>query len=126
MASVMVENLLLAGVGVFCATLLFVHPLLALFIFSVVVLIDVDLFGLMVIWDMKVDVTAFICVAMALGLSVDYVVHISASFAHQKGPITLPERLMRTYAEMGASVFNGGFSTLLGILLLSAARSQGF
>lgn len=77
MASVMVTNLLMAGIGVFGATLLLVHPLLAAFIFFVVFLIDIDLFGLMVIWHMKVDVTAFICVAMALGLSVDYVIHIA-------------------------------------------------
>lgn len=121
LATVLVHSLLMAGAGVFGSLLLFVHPLLALFIFSVVVLIDVDLFGLMVIWDMKVDVTAFTSVAMALGLSVDYVVHIAAAFVQQKGDITLPERLMRTYVLMGVSVFNGGFSTLLGIVLLSAA-----
>lgn len=40
--------------------------------------------------------------------------------------MSLEERLIRTYGEMGASVFNGGFSTFLGILLLAAAKSNGF
>lgn len=126
LAITMVNNLLLAGVGVFCAVLLFVQPFLALFIFLTVVMIDVDLFGLMKIWGMDIEITTFASAAMALGLSVDYVIHTTAYMLHLPERISLPERITRTYAEMGASVVNGGFSTFLGIVLLAGARSLAF
>eukprot|EP01025_Chloroclados_australasicus_P014155 TRINITY_DN1661_c0_g1_i7.p1 TRINITY_DN1661_c0_g1~~TRINITY_DN1661_c0_g1_i7.p1 ORF type:complete len:916 (-),score=87.12 TRINITY_DN1661_c0_g1_i7:1233-3980(-) len=120
----MIQNLVYAALGVIASLFIFVHPATALFVGAVVVCVDICLLGLMNLWDMNLDVASFICVAMALGLAVDYVVHLATYFVSAKG--TPQQRLLLTYADMGTSVFNGGFSTFLGVLVLVFAQSNGF
>ena len=42
--------------------------------------IDLDLIGVMLIWDIKLNPPAFVCLVMAVGLAVDYCVHIAHGF----------------------------------------------
>ena len=38
----------------------------------------------MYVWDVPIDAASFVCLAMAIGLSVDYVVHLSHAVATEE------------------------------------------
>jgi Niemann-Pick C1 protein len=73
---------------------------------------------------------------MAIGLSVDYTVHIAHAFneahLHAVAAATpgshVSTKDSATYAltTMGASVIKGGFTTFLGVLMISGASSVAF
>eukprot|EP00808_Paulinella_micropora_P011260 g7920.t1 len=137
MVFVIATNLVYSGVGVMGVLILLVPPHLVAMIVLIILMIDIDLLGIMAVWDMKLDVSSFICLAMAIGLSVDYVVHMGHSYIrnhrklrklrpHLTGTARNAETMRIAFEEMGVSVLNGGFSTFLGILLLAFANSPGF
>ena len=53
--------------------------------------------------------------AMAIGLSVDFTLHIAHAFMHFEGEV--PARIEHALLTMGKSVLSGGVSTLLGVLV---------
>ena len=61
---------------------------------------------------------------MADGFADDYTEHIAAAFSNAKG--TNRERMMTALVTLGASVMNGGLSTLVAVLLLAFSKSGGF
>ena len=71
------STLIFAGVSVVGVVAIFIRPvgtfLIALCIFT----IDCSLFAIMALWDIPVGAFSFICLAMAAGMSVDYVVHVA-------------------------------------------------
>jgi predicted RND superfamily exporter protein len=121
-----VRNLSLAAIGVTGSLLLLIHPSLVLLIGGCIVLIDIDVMGVMALWGQPLDVSSFVVLAMAIGLSVDYVVHIAFHLMLQSQHLSRTEKLRRTFSHMGSSVFNGGLSTFLGVCLLVFAKSPGF
>merc|ERR1719443_1799187 len=69
-------TLIYAGVSVVFVVAIFVHPVATALIGLCIFMIDFSLFGLMAAWEVPIDAMSFICLAMAAGLSVDYVVHL--------------------------------------------------
>jgi predicted RND superfamily exporter protein len=61
---------------------------------------------------------------MAIGLSVDFTCHVAHAFMHTSGEAV--ERVGIALATMGRAVFKGGFSTLLGVLVLAFSGSAAF
>jgi len=117
-------NLALAGGAVFLCLLLFLHPAMAFITACHVAMIDVNLFGLMLLWNIPWDVPSFITLAMAVGLSVDYCSHIGVSYYNQKG---LPKEMVcGALGEVGTSIISGGISTLLGLCVLAFPQSEPF
>jgi predicted RND superfamily exporter protein len=121
--------LVVAGVTVVVIVLFFVHPVATALIAACIAFIDFTLLGVMRLWDIPIDAVTFICLAMAVGLSVDYVVHV-AHAAFEKGLPVTPEAVKVQIEEAldntGASVLKGAGSTFLGVLLLSAAPTGVF
>ena len=109
---------------VFVVSLLFLHPLSAVFTCVSVLMVLVDLGGLMVLWGIRLNVASLVNLVMAVGFAVDYSAHIAAAFSHAKG--TNRERMMTALVTLGASVMNGGLSTLVAVLLLAFSKSGGF
>ena len=104
--------------------LLFLHAVNVAVIAVGIAAIDGGLFCVMYAWGVPLDSVAFICLAMAIGMSVDYVVHLSHAFEHHAG---MPrERAQAAVCGIGASVLKGGTSTFLGIVVLGAATSEVF
>merc|ERR1712190_76428 len=60
-----------------------------------------------------------------MGLSVDYVIHITHSIVESPGS-SYEEKLETSMSKMGVSVCKGAFTTLLGALSLSISQSQAF
>jgi len=124
--------LIFAGVSVVCAVLIFVHPLGAFLIAVCVAVVDSLLFGGMALWAIPIDALTFCCLAMAVGLSVDYVVHlVFACLEEDKGEPSssaedIQERVARALRRTGASVLKGATSTFLGIFPLSMAPAGVF
>merc|ERR1719424_947553 len=118
-------NLGLALLAVFVIVTLFVASLRAtLLVMLCVVLVDIDILGLMWLWGLTIDSVAIINLVLAIGLAVDYSVHIAHAFMQTPG--TRQERADHALEEMGTAVVHGAFSTFLAVLILSLSKSYIF
>ena len=119
------RNILLAMICVFLSTLLFIANLRAAIIIIFVVLITlVDVGGFLHFWGITIDTVSCNNLVIAIGLCVDYSVHITHRFLHEKG--SRNDRVVSTLENIGPAVFNGGFSTFLAFILLAGSRSHVF
>lgn len=118
------ETLGFAAAAVLGSLLFFLHVLTVGVIAAGIACVDGGLFVVMWVWDVPLDVSAFICLAISIGLAVDYVVHVAHAFEHSPG--TPPERAQAALVEIGGAVFKGGMSTFLGIVLLAASSAEVF
>merc|ERR1719230_1400449 len=84
----------------------------------------VDVLGMMWLWGISIDSVAVINLTLAIGLAVDYSAHIGHNFMTQQG--SRAERVVKALADMGSSVFNGGFSTFLAVIVLALSNSYVF
>ena len=97
--------------------------------------------GIMYFWNMSIDTVTMSNIIISVGLCVDYSAHMAHSFLTKTGavmwspPLCLytllaagsgNERMQQTLTEVGPAVFNGGFSTLLAILMLVNSKSWVF
>jgi len=119
------RNLGIAMACVFVTTLL----LLADFFGSVIVLFTVaitlvNLCGFMHTWGITIDVVSAVNVIIAIGLCVDYSVHICHAFLTVSG--TRKDRAIAAMVDMGPAVLNGGISTLIAFILLAGSESHVF
>merc|ERR1711871_130167 len=118
-------NLGLALGAVFVITLVLIgHPGTSSLVFLAVAMTLVDVLGMMWIWEISIDSVAVINLTLAIGLAVDYSAHIGHNFMTQQG--TRGERVIAALADMGTSVFNGGFSTFLAVVVLALSKSYVF
>ena len=78
----------------------------------------------MAAWDITIDVVSAVNIIIAVGLCVDYSVHICHAFLTVSG--SRRERARAAITDMGAAVLNGGTSTLLAFVLLAGSESHVF
>ena len=77
----MIVETLLWAIGAIFVTLLAAQGWRTALVGGITMLsIDLDLIGVMLIWDIKLNPPAFVCLVMAVGLAVDYCVHIAHGF----------------------------------------------
>ena len=97
-----------------------------------VVTTDVFLSGLIFFCDLTLNPLVMLNVIVAIGTSVDYSAHIAYAYLVQEVPKsykTKNESDIRLYKgtmalrTMGSSVFHGGFSTFIAIVVLAPAKS---
>ena len=95
-----------------------------------VLLVDLYLIGLIYFWGLYFNNFVLINIVIAIGLSVDYSAHIAHTYLLVKPPDHLKtnsdKRMYKTkkaLAQMGSSVFHGGFSTFLAISAIAPAKS---
>ena len=112
--SLAANNMIFALMGVFCTLVLFVDLRMSLFIAMIVAMIDINLFGWMWALDISLDSTAYAELVMAVGLTVDYVIHITHSIAEAQPQGDFSKmshqdiyraKLRMTMNEMGVSVW---------------------
>eukprot|EP01084_Bolivina_argentea_P008425 15778_1 len=127
-----VENMLFAALGVFGVLLLLLDCRMALFILIIVLMIDIDLFGWMYMLDIALDVVSYTELVIGIGLTVDYVIHITHSITeHMSGleetnNVIYVEKLKLAMSDMGTSVLKGAFTTFLGVVALAFSKSEAF
>jgi len=119
------RNLGIALACVFVTTLILLANLLGSIIVLLCVAITlVDLCGYMHFWGLTIDVVSAVNVIIAIGLCVDYSVHICHAFLTVSG--TKRERAHAALVDMGPAVLNGGLSTLIAFILLLSSDSHVF
>ena len=119
------RNIILAIIAVFLSTLIFIANLRGAVIIIFVVLITlVDVGGFLHFWGITIDTVSCNNLVIAIGLCVDYSVHITHRFLSEQG--TRDERVVSTLQNIGPAVFNGGFSTFLAFILLAGSKSHVF
>nr|XP_019960969.1 PREDICTED: Niemann-Pick C1-like protein 1 [Paralichthys olivaceus] len=89
-----------------------------------IIMIIVDTVGVMTLWDIDYNAVALINLVTAVGISVEFVSHMTRSFALSTKPSHV-ERAMEATANMGSAVFAGvAMTNLPGILVLAFAKAQ--
>jgi len=120
-----IQNVLIACACVFVVNFIMLADFFAaLTVLLMIGLVDVCILGYMGHWDLNFNSVTAINLVLAVGLAIDYAAHIAHSFLTSKGSGT--ERAMHAVDHIGASVFNGGFSTFLAVLPLGLSKSYVF
>ncbi|KAM8865003.1 NPC1-like intracellular cholesterol transporter 1 isoform 2-T2 [Synchiropus picturatus] len=89
-----------------------------------IIMIVVDTVGVMTLWSIDYNAVALINLVTAVGISVEFVSHMTRSFALSIKP-THVDRAKEATANMGSAVFAGvAMTNLPGILVLAFAKAQ--
>ncbi|XP_053510806.1 NPC1-like intracellular cholesterol transporter 1 isoform X2 [Artibeus jamaicensis] len=92
-------------------------------LFSIIMIL-VDTVGFMALWGISYNAVSLINLVTAVGISVEFVSHITRSFAVSTKPTRL-ERAKEATISMGSAVFAGvAMTNLPGILVLGLAKAQ--
>jgi len=120
-----IRNVIAACCCVFVVSLVMLADVLAaLIVLLMIGLVDVCILGYMSHWNLPFNSVTAINLVLAVGLAVDYSVHICHSFLVATG--TGHERATTAVDTIGMSVFNGAFSTFLAVLPLAMGQSYVF
>ena len=121
------QNLSLALLGAFLTLLAFHGLACALIITCVIALVLLNIIGMMGHWALAINVSTLINLVLAVGFTVDYSAHVAeAFFAVDPAVRSRDARAIHAVGTIGASVLNGGLSTLFGVLLLAGAKNLAF
>ena len=93
-------------------------------VFLTVVLTLVDIVGFLHFWDITIDIISCVNIVLAVGLCVDYSVHIGHAYLTARG--TPSQRTLSAITTIGSAVLNGGVTTFLALVLLAASSSHVF
>ena len=123
-----INNLVFAAIGLFCVLILLMDVRMSFFMIIIIAMIDVDLIGWMILNDIALDTLSYTELVMAVGLTVDYVIHISHAIVHATpiGESNWQARLEVAMRDMGIGVFTGAFTTFIGIMTLIFSQSEAF
>ncbi|KAK3738450.1 hypothetical protein QZH41_017085, partial [Actinostola sp. cb2023] len=120
------RNIAVAGAAVFILLLPFLLSVTAAMLvclgFGAVIC---ELFALMYVWDVALDMISTINLVMAIGFSVDYSAHVAHAYVRSTER-TPEDRVIHALSTVGASVFMGGASTFVGIVVTAFASSAIF
>ncbi|XP_040394231.1 NPC1-like intracellular cholesterol transporter 1 [Cygnus olor] len=130
------QYLTVVGEGLFTLALCLVPTFLVSFVLlgmdlrsSVATLITItmillDTVGIMALWDIPYNAVALINLVAAVGISVEFVSHLTCAFAHSTKP-TRVERAAEATITMGSKVVAGvAMTNLPGIVVLAFAKAQ--
>ena len=81
--------------------------------------------GVLQLAQIDIGPVPYVGLVMSIGLMVDYIVHIVLRFLESK-ETSREAKVIDTLCSMGASVFVGGVSTLLGVIPLSFSSTDVF
>merc|ERR1712228_67330 len=90
----------------------------------IVVMTLIDIIGFLHFWNITIDIISCINIVLAIGLCVDYSVHIGHAYLVTKG--TREEKAGQAVSTIGPAVFNGGLTTFLALVLLGFSTSHVF
>ncbi|XP_052286900.1 patched domain-containing protein 3-like [Dreissena polymorpha] len=123
------QTLLSTGIAlavVFVVTCIFMpHPVLIIFVTIAVTMIMVGVFGFLLYLDVALSSITMIHLIMSIGFSVDFTAHICHGFMTSRGE-TRDEKVRAAIDKTGAPIFHGAVSSVLGIIVLVAAKSYIF
>ncbi|KAJ8005908.1 hypothetical protein DPEC_G00122780 [Dallia pectoralis] len=117
-------SLCLLPTFVVCCLLLGMDVLSGALNLLTIIMITVDTVGVMTLWGIDYNAVALINLVTAVGISVEFVSHMTRSFALSTQPTHI-ERAKEATANMGSAVFAGvAMTNLPGIVVLAFAKAQ--
>ena len=135
------RNIGLAMICVFVVTLLLLCNIqICVMVILIVLCTLTDIVGFLHFWGITIDILSCVNIVLAIGLCVDYSVHIGHAFLIAKGNSyesllfmsiteilgTRQEKAVEAIATIGPAVFNGGLTTFLALVLCSFSSSHVF
>ncbi|XP_023222752.1 patched domain-containing protein 3-like [Centruroides sculpturatus] len=87
-----------------------------------IVAVEVEAIGYMSLWGVNLDVLSMISLVMCVGFSVNYPAHIAYAFIISN-KTSSKENLKASLFAVGMPIFQGSFSTILGIVVLAFVPS---
>ena len=93
-------------------------------VFLTVILTLVDIVGFLHFWDITIDIISCVNIVLAVGLCVDYSVHIAHAYLVAEGDRR--EKTEEALLTIGPAVLNGGITTFLALVLLGFSSSHVF
>ncbi|XP_036376000.1 patched domain-containing protein 3-like [Megalops cyprinoides] len=105
--------------------LLIPNPLCSLWVTFSIASVIVGVTGFMALWDINLDTISMIILVVCIGFSVDFSAHISYAFVSSNKP-SANEKAVEALFSLGYPIVQGAVSTILGVVVLSAAQSYIF
>ena len=119
----LIRNLLLSLLSVVIITLLLLGNVFVCIIVLVMVIVTlVDIVGFLHFWGITIDILSAVNIVLAIGLCVDYAVHIA--HAYLMSPGSRQQRATNAVKLIGAAVINGGTTTFLALLFCGLSSSH--
>jgi len=114
------------GAVLVISALVLAHPLSVLIVIIVLALVFMDLIGNIILWGLDLNSISMINLVMAVGLVIDYSMHMAHNFSLQNSALSRKKRAELAVREMGQPIFLGVCTTFLAILPLGFSSSQAF
>merc|ERR1712211_58419 len=95
-----------------------------LLVLGMVIITLVDIVDLLHFWGITIDILSAVNIVLAIGLCVDYAVHIAHAFLYSEG--TRQERANNSIRLIGMAVLNGGITTFLALFFCSFSSAHVF
>jgi len=119
------RNIGLAMMAVAIVTLILLANIqVCLLVLTCVILTLTNIVGYLHFWGMTIDIISCVSIVLAIGLCVDYSVHVAHAYLIGQG--SRVDKAVSALETIGPAVFNGGFTTFLALVLLAFSQSQIF
>merc|ERR1712038_879215 len=119
----LLRNLLLSLLSVVIITLLLLgNVFVCIIVLVMVILTLVDIVGFLHFWGITIDILSAVNIVLAIGLCVDYAVHIAHAYLMSSG--SRQQRATNAVKLIGAAVINGGTTTFLALLFCGLSSSH--
>ncbi|XP_069815229.1 patched domain-containing protein 3-like [Dendropsophus ebraccatus] len=118
-----IQNVAVAAGAMFVISILLIpNPLCSLWVTFTIASIIVGVTGFMAYWDVNLDSISMINLVICVGFSVDFSAHITYAYvSNHKAKAN--DRVTDALHSLGYPILQGGLSTILGVVALSAADS---
>lgn len=121
-----IQNVLIAAGAMLVVSLVLIpNPLCCLWVTFAIASVIVGVSGFMTFWDISLDSISMINLVICIGFSVDFSAHISYAFV-TSGESSANERAIGALHQLGYPVLQGAVSTVLGVVVLAAAKTYIF
>lgn len=121
-----IQNVLIAAGAMLVVSLFLIpNPLCSIWVTFAIASVIVGVTGFMTFWDVNLDSISMINLVICIGFSVDFSAHISYAFVTSKES-SANKKAIGALHQLGYPVLQGAISTILGVVILAAAKTYIF
>ncbi|XP_071416186.1 patched domain-containing protein 3-like [Pithys albifrons albifrons] len=121
-----IQNVAVAAAAMLVVSLLLIpNPLCCLWVTFAIASVIVGVAGFMTFWNVNLDSISMINLVICIGFSVDFSAHVSYAFVTSRES-SANERAIEALSLLGYPVLQGAVSTILGVVVLAAAKTYIF
>ncbi|KAM4684653.1 patched domain-containing protein 3 [Amazona ochrocephala] len=121
-----IQNVIVAAGAMLVVSLLLIpNPLCCLWVTFAIASVIVGVAGFMTFWNVNLDSISMINLVICIGFSVDFSAHVSYAFVVSRES-TANNRAIDALSLLGYPVLQGAVSTILGVVVLAAAKTYIF